>query len=574
MQRRAVTGLGRARALRVAATLVLLGCMASPDADPDATAPPDAAHRPPDSARDAPPDSLPHDAAPPDAAPIDATPVDAAPHDAAPHDAAPARDALPDTPDACCPEPEPPCGDDAEAGEPIDLGSLAAISHQFELIRGQDLEVPIALNLCAADEDWFAFWAHPGEHVTVWATSVLPAGGVTLEVLDAGGDPLGQPGAITAVGAPPAAAHVDGTQGNRHFIAVRRPEAGEALPYTLFVRIDPAMGCESDSWEVGPGAVRNDTAAEATVLVPTVPPVPWGTRYELDGEICNLGANDRDWYRFPRPAPGSRTCITADFVAGPGELVGARVFLPPPNPAVPPACLADLDCDAAGDGLGPEDGLCVQGVCVAPDAHSAADAAPALVEYTRGALEGPGDAWVLVEGIGGAENAYDLTVSVNPSNRVCVPDARDNPGDPAGAEFLGNGQAGVCDAWLCNDQQGTGDWYSFDILPGTLDRTVLVTYRENADGRVGILPLVDGVFYEEPFDVPSDPLEACLNIRASALGGRVTIGIMGDRESAGDGDEQIDYTLRILPTDLALDPDGRCDEFVGAPMNVWEIDQP
>ena len=77
-----------------------------------------------------------------------------------------------------------------------------------------------------------------------------------------------------------------------------------------------------------------------------------------------------------------------------------------------------------------------------------------------------------------------------------------------------------------------------------------------------------------PFDLPPDVRGKCLNIRASALGGRIVIGVTGGRENAADGDSQIDYTLRILPTDLAIDPDGRCDEFIGEGVNAWEIDQP
>ena len=590
----------RAMVLFAAAAFGTPGCIASPDSEPVVN---DAAPTPDIDARSAPrhdsgearPDATrpPSDVTPPDPARPDATrpPLDVTPPDPARPDATrPTLDdgALPDAThpppdlahcdaDACGPLPEPPC-DDAEAGEPIDLGLSPGISRQGELLRAQDLEVPIALNLCVGDEDWFQFTAHAGEHITVWATSDALPGFVALELSDAVGRAVGQSGAITVEGAPTSPARFDGANEGRSFIAVRRPALGEVLPYTLFVRIDPALDCEGDFWEVGPGAVRNDTAADATVLAPRVPALPGGPRFEYDAEICNIAENDRDWYRFPRPPLGTRTCITAEFNPGAGDLLGTRIFLGPANPGGPAACQADLDCDVNGDGLAPEEGFCLGGVCRTAEAHSAPGASPAMVDFARGEAEGPGDTYVLVEGVDGGENGYRLTVSLNPREMVCQPDVYDNVGGAQNATFLGAGQAGVCDAWLCNDQRGTGDWYSFDLLPGTLDRTVVVTYRENSDGRVMFLVTVgdanDVAFYERPFDLPPDPRGECLNIRASALGGEIEIGVMGEQEDPADGDSQIDYTLRILPTDLAIDPDGRCDEFIGEGANAWEIDQP
>jgi hypothetical protein len=504
------------------------------------------------------------------------------------------------------------CNDGSEPNdgpnEATNLDVVPGISDRGRVERDADLEVPLELSLCARDEDWFAFTANDGDQVRAWATSANLAGGAEITIATPDGNALGTAGAVTQAGQNTNPASLNGTNPGVYYVRVRSLAAGTADPYTLFIHINPTAMCGADVAEVGPGGVRNDTSATAT-LMPSVD--LQSLRYEYAaGLVCNLATPDQDWYRVNVAEDETRICIATEFQDVDGGDLSLQVFDCENDPAEDVPCNAngdcssplvrasrlclagdnvcgcrtDADCDVDNDGLDANDGRCVEARCKTPIASSTTDGAPELVDLARG-IVGAGDLCILVSGVDrNNENAYELDVTLNVAGQLpCVPDWREqgqNNDGPDDSVYLGNRQAGVCDAWLCNDERGTGDWYSIDVPAGE-SRTVLVTYSENSDGRAVLLmqakdvgnPELD-VFYERPFDLPADSREECVNITAGGAGSQVFIGVQGDREQLADADEQIDYTLRVLPFDPATHPDGRCSEYVGNPTSVWGFDIP
>jgi hypothetical protein len=409
-------------------------------------------------------------------------------------------------------------------------------------------------------------------------------------------------GEMTLDGQPTRAATYNGARPGTHYLRIRSVAAGSADPYTITISINPTAMCGADVAEVGPQAMRNDTFEDAVLLTSEDANAE---RYEyLSGLICDFDGPDLDWYKVTVPANEPRGCIEAAFQPSDGDLQlevfegvnnrdddracnrnadctandvrASRRCLADGNVC---GCLDDDDCDIDADGLDRSDGRCVNNRCKVALADSRTDGVE-FIAFEPGALS-EGDKWILVSGQNGGENAYSLNVTLHGARPECAPDWRevDQPNDdPAQAVFLGTGQSGVCDAWVCNDERGIGDWYSFDIPPGTGNRTVLVTYDEFNDGRASLLFQVDDggnpVFYERPADVASDPREDCANIDVGANGGRVYVSVTGRRENLVDNDDETNYTLRILPYDPAADPDGRCEEYVPNPTSVWEFALP
>ena len=495
-----------------------------------------------------------------------------------------------------------PNGNPAEVTDAANLDLLPGIAARGLITRDADQEIPLDLRLCAREEDWFSFTAEDGDQIRVWGTSDGLAGNVELTIAGADGNDRGQPGALTAPGAQTSQAQLNGANAGTYYVRVRSVGAGTADPYVLFIHINATAMCGADVAEVGPGSERNDSSATSVLLMSVDPN---SERFEYQsGLICNVGSNDLDWYRFHVAQDDTRVCVATEFEDLDGGDLNLEIFDCENDPAddVPcgaardcsdaqvrasrlclPAgvcgCNLDADCDIDNDGLSPEDGRCVAGRCKSALARSTTDGAPELVDLARGTVA-IGDLCVLVSGVSGDENSYALNVTLNQRHPQCSPDWREtdqlNDG-PDTAVYLGNAQGGVCDGWLCNNERGSGDWYDIDIPPGTGDRTVLVTYNENSDGRAVFLFQHEDAagmmnFYERPFDTPPDVREECTNIHAGANGGHVFIGVQGDREQPADGDEQIDYTLRILPYDPAAHPNGRCEEFIGNPQDVWSFD--
>ena len=53
----------------------------------------------------------------------------------------------------------------------------------------------------------------------------------------------------------------------------------------------------------------------------------------------------------------------------------------------------------------------------------------------------------------------------------------------------------------------------------------------------------------------------CININGGSVDTDLEFGVASLFNFADDGDERIDYSLRVVPTDLVANPDGECARF-------------
>ena len=101
----------------------------------------------------------------------------------------------------------------------------------------------------------------------------------------------------------------------------------------------------------------------------------------------------------------------------------------------------DADCDFE---VGRADAFCVEQRCARPLYRSSTGPASAHFPVDPDIVCGVGDHYPLVEGVDGAENRYDLAVTINPASAPCRPDWRERRNDndhPSDATHLGAAQA-------------------------------------------------------------------------------------------------------------------------------------
>lgn len=449
------------------------------------------------------------------------------------------------------------CSDQVEPNDALDQatpldGEGPLADARGELPPGLDLEVPRNLRACPGDVDLFSFRARAGQALRAWAVSDEVDGDLTVSFLDANGQPRGDPARVNRgdVAMPEQALALAAGDGLFH-IRVAGVDQG-AGPYRLFVRRDATEGRCAEDLHENPQA-RDDDAARATALRAIEP-----TRLSAsNGAICHPddATTDEDWYRFRIGADETRLCITAGFRHAEGD-VDLQLFR---SGAGGLPCVSHAACQGADE----VNALCVEGRCQAPVAAGATRNDNEFISLPRQEVRA-GDYLVRLFGHEGAQNQYDLTVTLAPPVPVCSRDwrerERDNDDLPR-ATPLGAGRAAVCDAWICHDERNFGDWYQLDV-PAGADRTVHVEFAPREDGVL----LLTFVNPEDPLGVvESFELQAsvqCINIRGGALPASVYVGVTADTVVA-DGDGRVDYLLRVVPTDLDRFPRGACDLLSG-----------
>jgi hypothetical protein len=189
---------------------------------------------------------------------------------------------------------------------------------------------------------------------------------------------------------------------------------------------------------------------------------------------------------------------------------------------------------------------------------------------------------------------YDLSVTVTPGRETCQDDwqelgDRNDIGGfdainvPSRATQLGSGAVGLCDAWLCNVPGSTPelDWYQITVPPGQ-DRTVIINFESESDG-----PLDLYYWGESQTSMQEDILYAvsttntnyqCLNLRGGSVEVNAELGVQVTGGAAGafinDGDQRIDYSLRVVPTDLDANPAGACPLFGAGAVATCDPNDP
>ena len=280
-------------------------------------------------------------------------------------------------------------------------------------------------------------------------------------------------------------------------------------------------------------AQRNDIADSATLLGN-------GNRLTVDnGRLCAGagGPPDEDWYRFQVEEPSARIAVTLTFDGAAANL--------------------DLRLFDARDGT--------------QLARSATAFGTELVAIPRGE-RGPGDYLVRVYSPTGDEANYHLNVRVLPTTKPCVPDDYEGPlgnNQLGQALQMGPGAVRLADAWVCQDERRTGDWYRLDVANS--DVTVHLSYDRATDGQLRMSASNQDLsaFVES---VESQTSVQCINIRVSGALTPIYINVAASTVFS-DGDDRVDYTLQMIETDLQANPRGACDTLSGGQFGFvsWPV---
>lgn len=422
-------------------------------------------------------------------------------------------------------------------------------------------EVPYDTAICTVgdpDVDVFCFAAGMGETIEAWAESPPDAvnGQLALQFLDARGVFSGREGRGVEAGEMSDPARVVNVVGGDWCVQVSGLDGAQG-PYQLYVqRLSPAMGvCAND---VAEAAGRNDRPTTATELIDVSGE---GRRYEyVEGYICDIGAeSDADWYSFNVPQLGSSLCVMIDDFDRTRADVDLDVF---PSQGAPGGdeCQRPDQCQ---DGRA----ACIGRRCTPPLDVSAGNATDFEMVNLRRPFVGArqGDFLLRVGHDDTDEGPYQVSVTVTPTE-PCQPDWQEAEGDNdemARATLLGAGGLGICDTWICGDERLFGDWYGIEVPPGE-DRTVIINFSGGVEGRLTLNATAP--------DQPDDPdsgqgrstLAAgnhqCINLRGGSDQLPVLLQVAANQFR---DDERIDYSLRVVPTDLDANPEGEC-EALGA----------
>ena len=322
--------------------------------------------------------------------------------------------------------------------------------------------------------------------------------------------------------------------------------------YRLFVRREPTEGiCAQDLQE--PPGERNDSPGSASALLED-----GAVRTALNNaSLCNLDedARDEDWYRFEVAEEGTRLCATAGFRHRNGN-VDLELFRIGAQGA---PCEARADCEGSA--------VCVEGRCLAALVEGVSRNDGEFAQLPKSGVAA-GSYLLRLFSPDGDQNGYDLRLTVVPppvGGDPCPRDHREVEGDNddiRSASALGSGRTTVCDAWICEEERGRGDWYQILVPPGA-DRTVHLGFEPRADGVLLLTlvnPEVGALGVVESFELQTNA--QCINVRGGEVATSLYLAVAADAV-ADDGDRRVDYTLRVVPTDLEAEARGACDRLNG-----------
>ncbi|MCA9541004.1 MAG: hypothetical protein KC620_19020, partial [Myxococcales bacterium] len=449
------------------------------------------------------------------------------------------------------------CGTDSDT-EPND--TLADAVNLGNVPPGAEFDVQLDLSICTVDEpdvDIFCFGVEAGETIEGWVVTEPLAvdGRLAVRFSNAAGALVGREGLNTEPGEAIDPARVVGTVEGNYCVRVEGRNDAQG-PYSLHLRRTQPMGgvCELDRAEA---AVRNDTAGAATPLADVSGDL---RRQEYDeGYICDpMNGQDEDWYSFRVPQPGSSLCVVLEGFEADRADVDLEIY--PSMAGAGDRCQTSAECGDAG--------ACVGGRCTAPDEVSLTGYDTEMINLRRPFVgQRSGDFLLRVTHDDDHEGPYAVRVTVTPPEMMCPPDWQEqgNPNDAEeDATFLGSGQVAACDTWICRNERGAGDWFEIEV-PANEDRTVVINYSNPIEGRLRMdlfgpdAPGDEGSGYV--FSQAGAGNFQCINIRGGGASAAVRFNVGVDEFADA---QRIDYSLRVLPTDLDARPDGECTN-VGAP---------
>lgn len=451
----------------------------------------------------------------------------------------------------------PECVDDGyeendDVADGTDLAALPGVGENGEVPYSEDgIEVPApdanSLAICSFDDDYYCLDLENGDRLEAWAQSDAVAGEVRVRLVNNEGRPAGADGLLVGEMADPIPAELLGAVEGRYCVVVDGQGAARG-PYRLWVRrVAVANLCEEDP-ELG---MPNDTPRQATRMVDIgVNDGAPNRRFEYrNGLICG---DDQDWYTFPVDQRRSRVCVMMEGFQHAVADLDMQLYRD--NAAAGGQnCNANRDCDPGN--------FCIANRCQASIGESDSESNAEQISINKRIIgNNNGDYLVRVHrGSGNGDSAYNVLATVTPEDQVCPPDWQENGGNDNEnqATNIGRGQASICDTWLCGDDDE--DWYTFTV-PAGQDRTILIEFANQDDGRAFIDirgEELDPVFPDfGGFRASQEPQgdHQCINLRGGAEDQVITMRVTAN-QVLEDGDDRLDYSMVIVPTNLdGLDP--------------------
>lgn len=417
--------------------------------------------------------------------------------------------------------------------------------------------------ICAADLDYYCLSLATGDLLEAWIKSDAVVGSLEVRIVDGEGGAVGSaPARHTATGDSPSKVSLLGASVGEYCVVVDGLANAQG-PYELtVVRTVPAGGvCSTD--EVG---APNNTAGAASPLADVS--AGMGQRFEKrNGLMCEAATDPADWYSFPVAQANSGVCAMLEGFSNDLADLDIEVFGVPNTTTT--ACTTDATCEAEGATA------CINGRCQTEDARSTFTFDFELATPSRLGVEA-GQHYVRVHrGAAGMVSPYDLSVTVTPPSTTCTPDWQEagdpnnlggfDASGPSRATVLGSGAVGLCDAWLCNPpspQSLDVDWYKITVPSGE-DRTVIITFDAGNDGPLELYYWGETARSAggEALGYVAVPIVnyQCVNLRGGVEDLEAELGVAVNGAAASFGpDNRIDYSLRVVPTNLSVNPNGAC----------------
>lgn len=461
-----------------------------------------------------------------------------------------------------------------------DLASIDGVGANGEVpYSDEGIEVPApddnALQICTFDDDYYCLDLEAGDRLEGWAQGEV-AGEVRVRIVDSDGRNVGADGLLVGANAEnPIPAELVGALEGRYCVVVDGQGAAQG-PYRFWVRrVAVADLCEEDP-ELVDGV--NNTADTATTLIDIEPMLAPNRRFEYrNALICG---NEDDWYEFEVAERRSRVCVMVDGFRNDNADLDIELFRTQGGPGQ--ACARTAECDPGTH--------CISGVCRASIESSEGEFDSEQISVGKRIIGNNNGEYKLrvFRGAAGDDSAYRVLATVTPEDEVCGPDWQERASganqNAAQAIDLGQGQASICDTWLCHEDDE--DFYRF-IVPAGQDRTVFIEYANQDDGRI-FMDVTGTELDGDPdfggFRRSADPAgdHQCVNLRGGAEDQEVVIRLFGNI-ALPDGDDRVDYSLRIVPTDLSdLNPanpqagmeQGECVTLGGGELGSCPFDNP
>ena len=450
-------------------------------------------------------------------------------------------------------------------GFPTDGDGLLSLATPHRVLDGV---------ICAGDVDYYCLNLATGDKLSAAVSSDTVIGELEVSLVNANGASVGTSASHSPSGESEPAIF-NGAPAGLYCVVVNGLGNAQG-PYELTVTRDEGDDCVADG---------DDSSGLASELEDVS--AGQGLRFErINALMCDPAVDSADWYSFNVAQDQSRVCVMLNGFDHDVADLDIELFGPPVSSGT--SCSTDAQCQAENLSA------CIGGTCQIDLARSVFSYDFEMSSQPRVSVDA-GEHYLRVQrGAVGAVSPYDLSVTVTPGRESCQDDWQelgdrndiggfDAVNVPSRATQLGSGAVGLCDAWICNYPGALPelDWYEITV-PAEQDRTVIINFESESDG-----PLDLYYWGESATSMQEEILYAvsttntnyqCINIRGGSLELSAEIGVQVTGGAAGafinDGDKRIDYSLRVVPTDLDANPAGACALFGAGAVDICDPNDP